>query len=68
MSVGIIGAGHIGSAIARTLARANIPAILSNSRGPASLQELVAELGPPITAGTREVAASADLVFVAVNW
>lgn len=68
MSIGIIGAGHIGSAIARTLARANIPAILSNSHGPASLQELVAGLGPSITAGTREASASADLVFVAVNW
>ena len=50
------------------MARANIPAIISNNHGPASLEGLVAELGPSIKAGTREEAASADLVFVAVNW
>ena len=67
-SIGIIGAGAIGSAIARALARGNIPAILANSRGPASLAPLVRELGGAITAGTREQAARADVVFVAVNW
>lgn len=68
MSIGIIGAGAIGSAFARALARAGIPAIISNSRGPESLRGLVKELGPTITAGTRAEAASADVVFVAVNW
>jgi predicted dinucleotide-binding enzyme len=68
MSIGIIGAGVNGSAFARALARARIPAIISNSRGPASLQSLVAELGPSITAGTRQEAARADIVFVAVQW
>ncbi len=68
MSIGIIGAGNIGSAIARALARANIAAVISNNHGPASLQDLVAGLGPSITAGTRDAAASADLVIVAVNW
>lgn len=68
MSIGIIGAGAIGSAIARALARAGIPAVIANSRGPESLRSLVKELGPTISAGTREEAASADIVFVAVNW
>ena len=67
-SIGIIGAGAIGSAIARALARRNIPAIVANSRGPESLAPLVRELGGAITAGTREQAARADVVFVAVNW
>ena len=67
-SVGIIGAGAIGSAIARALARKNIPAILANSREPESLAPLVRELGGTITAGTREQAARAQVVFVAVNW
>ena len=67
-SIGIIGAGAIGSAIARALARRNIPAILANSRGPGSLAALVRELGGAITAGSREQAARADLVVVAVNW
>jgi predicted dinucleotide-binding enzyme len=68
MNIGIIGAGAIGTAIATALARAGIPATLANSRGPESLAALVRELGPSITAGTREEAARADLVFVAVNW
>ncbi|WP_411881844.1 NADPH-dependent F420 reductase [Polaromonas sp. YR568] len=66
--IGIIGAGAIGSAIATMLARQGIPATLSNSRGPGSLKDKVRELGPAITAGTREEAAAKDIVFVAVNW
>ena len=68
MTIGIIGSGAIGTAFARTLARAGIEATISNSRGPDSLKELVRELGPSIKAGTREEAARADIVFVAVNW
>jgi predicted dinucleotide-binding enzyme len=68
MTIGIIGSGAIGAAFATTLARAGIEAIISNSRGPDSLQELVRGLGPTIKAGRREEAASADIVFVAVNW
>lgn len=67
-SIGIIGAGHIGRAIATTLARKGIAATLSNSRGPDTLADLVASLGPSITAGSREEAASKDIVFIAVNW
>ena len=68
MSIGIIGSGNIGAAFARALARASIPATIANSRGPESLQALTDELAPFITAGTREEAASADIVLVAVNW
>lgn len=68
MTVGIIGSGAIGSAVAQTFARAGIEAVISNSRGPDSLVELVGKLGPMIRAGTREEAASADIVVVAVNW
>src|SRR5258707_15545448 len=68
MTIGIIGSGAIGTAFARTLARAGIEATISNSRGPDSLKELVRELGSAIKAGTREEAARADIVFVAVNW
>ncbi|OHV15514.1 NADP oxidoreductase [Methylorubrum extorquens] len=67
-TIGIIGAGQIGTAIATALARHGIPATLANSRGPESLAETVAALGPSITAGSREEAASKDMVFVAVNW
>jgi 8-hydroxy-5-deazaflavin:NADPH oxidoreductase len=68
MAIGIIGSGAIGTAFARTLARAGIEATISNSRGPDSLKDLVRELGPTIKAGTREEAGRADIVFVAVNW
>jgi hypothetical protein len=68
MTIGIIGSGAIGTALARTLARGGIEATISNSRGPDSLRELIRELGPLIQAGTREHAARADIVFVAVNW
>ena len=67
-SIGIIGAGHIGQAFATALAKNGVPAILSNSRGPDSLRETVAAIGPSITAGTRDAAAASDIVFVAVNW
>lgn len=68
MTIGIIGAGNIGAAFAKALGRAGIDAIISNSRGPASLADLVREAGPSIRAGTREEAAAQDIVLVAVNW
>lgn len=67
-TIGIIGAGQLGTAIATALARKGIAATLSNSRGPASLASTIATLGATVTAGTREEAASKDIVFVAVNW
>lgn len=68
MKIAIIGAGEIGSAIARQLARNGIDASIANSRGPQTLQPLVDELGPRIKAVELKEAAQADLVFVAVNW
>ncbi|ABE44845.1 NADPH-dependent F420 reductase [Polaromonas sp. JS666] len=67
-TIGIIGAGAIGSAFAKALARQGIHATLSNSRGPDSLKDIVRELGPTIHAGTVKEAASKDIVLVAVNW
>ena len=68
MSIGIIGAGALGSNLARVFAKAGISAIISNSRGPESLAGLVQELGPAIKAGTTEEAGKADIVFVAIRW
>jgi len=67
-TIGVIGAGAIGSAFARAAASKGISVILSNSRGPASLVERVRELGPLVKAGTREEAAAQPIVLVAVNW
>ncbi|UJR83653.1 NADPH-dependent F420 reductase [Sandaracinus amylolyticus] len=68
MSIGIIGAGNIGSAFATALARAQIRATIANRRGPESLGDVTAPLAPFVSAGTIEEAARADMVFVAVPW
>lgn len=68
MSIGIVGAGNIGSAIAVRLGAKGIPATIANSRSPETLVDLVAGFGSPITAGTVEEAVSEDIVFVAVKW
>jgi 8-hydroxy-5-deazaflavin:NADPH oxidoreductase len=66
-TVGIIGSGMIGGTVARLSVAAGHRVVLSNSRGPETLEELVAELGPLATAGTSEQAAEAgDLVVVSV--
>jgi len=67
-SIGIIGAGNIGAAFARSLARNGIAATIANSRGPESLSGLVDELAPHISAGTIEAVAQADMVLIAVPW
>src|SRR4051812_33721209 len=68
MNISIIGAGAIGTAIARMLSRAGIAASIANSRGPESLAALTAELGSHIKAVSVEEAAKADVVFIAVQW
>ena len=68
MSIGIIGAGALGSNVARLLAKSGVSATIANSRGPQSLASLVVELGGSVKAGTVEEAASADIVVVAVRW
>jgi 8-hydroxy-5-deazaflavin:NADPH oxidoreductase len=68
MSIGIIGAGALGSNVARLLAKSGVSATIANSRGPESLAGLVGQLGPSIKAGTVEEIASADIGLVAVRW
>jgi predicted dinucleotide-binding enzyme len=68
MTIGIIGAGALGSNVARLLAKSGIQATISNKNGPGSLKPLIAELGPSIKAGTVEEAATAEIVVVALRW
>lgn len=68
LSIGIVGAGAIGSAIAAVLARAGLEAKIVNRRGVNSLGVLLAGLAPQVTAGTRDEVLAADIVFVAVPW
>jgi len=65
-TVGFIGSGMIGGTVARLSVAAGHHVVLSNSRGPDTLKDLVAELGPLAAAGTGEQAASADLVVVSI--
>ncbi len=65
--IGIIGSGKIGGAIARLCAGAGLDVVVSNSRGPETLAELVADLGDRARAATpAEAAQAADLVVVSV--
>jgi len=68
MDVGIIGAGRLGQAMARTALRADRRIVMANSRGPDSLASLVPALGEGASAGTVDDAASADIVVIAVPW
>jgi predicted dinucleotide-binding enzyme len=64
-TIGLIGAGHIGSQVARLAVAHGYRVVISNSRGPDTLAALVAELGPNARAATVVDAAKAgDLVVV----
>jgi predicted dinucleotide-binding enzyme len=66
-TIGLIGAGHIGGQVARLAIANGYDVVISNSRGPETLSELVGELGPNASAATTEEAAAAgDLVVVTV--
>jgi len=66
-TIGLIGSGNIGSTVARLAVDAGHDVVLSNSRGPETLADLVAELGPRARAATAFDAAEAgDLVVVTV--
>jgi predicted dinucleotide-binding enzyme len=66
-TIGIIGAGHIGSQLARLAVASGYNVVISNSRGPETLSALIAELGPKARAATAVDAAKAgDIVVVSV--
>lgn len=66
-TIGLIGSGNIGSTLARLAVAAGHDVVLSNSRGPQTLVDLVAELGDRARAATaQEAAAAGDIVVVTV--
>jgi predicted dinucleotide-binding enzyme len=66
-AVGFIGTGHVGAQIARAVAAAGYDVVLSNARGPYSLEPLVGEFGGRASAATVDEASSAaGLVVVAI--
>ncbi len=66
-TIGFIGSGYIGSSVARAALAHGYSVVMSNSRGPETLADLVADLGPNASAATAVDAASAgDFVVVTV--
>jgi len=64
---GFIGSGNIGSTVATLAINAGHEVVMSNSRGPDTLVDLVRELGPGARAATsRDAASSADVVVVTI--
>ncbi len=66
-TLGLIGSGRIGGTVAKLAVDAGLDVVLSNSRGPETLADLCAELGPQARAAHwEECAAAGDLVLVSV--
>ncbi|ASO20477.1 hypothetical protein FHR81_004588 [Actinoalloteichus hoggarensis] len=66
-TLGIIGTGMVGVGVARRAVDAGLAVVLSNSRGPATLADLVADLGERARAATpAEAAEAGDLVLASV--
>jgi predicted dinucleotide-binding enzyme len=66
-TIGFIGSGNIGGTVARLALAAGYEVVMSNSRGPQTLTDLVTELGPGARAGTPADAATAgDLIVVSI--
>jgi predicted dinucleotide-binding enzyme len=66
-TIGFIGSGNQGGTVARLAVAAGYQVVLSNSRGPQTLRDLVDELGPRARAATpHEAAAAGDLVVVSI--
>ncbi len=66
-TIGILGSGMIGGAIARLAVDAGYDVVVSNRRGPETLSELVADLGPHARAATpAEAAQAGDIVVIAI--
>jgi predicted dinucleotide-binding enzyme len=66
-TIGISGAGEVGSHIARAAIANGYRVVLANSRGPETLKDLIDHLGPAARAATAaEAAAAGDFVVVAI--
>lgn len=68
-TIGFIGAGYINSRIATLAVNAGYHVIIANSRGPASLRDLILELGPRAKPATvEEVAQAAEIISVSLPY
>jgi pyrroline-5-carboxylate reductase len=65
-SIAIIGTGNVGRALARVFARQGVEALLANTRGPESFDDLAEQVAPHVRATTLEEARQADIVILAM--
>jgi 8-hydroxy-5-deazaflavin:NADPH oxidoreductase len=69
MKISIIGAGNIGGNLARLLVKSGNDVALANSRGPASLQNFVDELGTRLhPEHLDKVITYSDLIILSIQW
>lgn len=68
MKVGFIGAGDVAQTYAKYFVHSGHQVMLSNSRGPDSLKEIVQAIGLNVRAGTVQEAAEQEIVILAVRW
>jgi predicted dinucleotide-binding enzyme len=68
MKYSIVGTGLVGKTLTGIFARQSMRALIANSRGPESLTEIAAELGPHIIPATVDRALDADIIFFAVGF
>jgi predicted dinucleotide-binding enzyme len=68
MKVGFIGAGTVTRTFGRHLLTAGHTIVVSNSKGPETLADFVADLGPGAIAGTKQQASECDVVILATHW
>lgn len=68
-TIGFLGAGRMAQTLARLFLRVGHDVVLSNSRGPESLTEVIADLGPAASAARpNELTSRADVIVLAVPW
>ena len=65
LRIGVVGVGGLGGTLARRLAKLGHEVCISNSRGPASLVELAAEIGA-MPVSVTQAARAADIVIVSI--
>jgi 8-hydroxy-5-deazaflavin:NADPH oxidoreductase len=68
MKIGFIGAGKVTRMLSRHFIGAGHTVVVSNSKGPETLADFVADLGLGALAGTKQQAAECDVVILATNW
>jgi 8-hydroxy-5-deazaflavin:NADPH oxidoreductase len=67
MKIGFIGAGNVTRTFGRHFTNAGHSIVVSNSRGPETLADFVAEFGSSAKAGTKQQAADCDVVILATH-